>query len=175
MILQDDNHTRPTVSRYVNIHVNTRVDGKPIPNYADSVKRVIMPADMDVFRIHISTSYLLDGAIPFSSYRRIINAATIVAPSIVSFLSVSDTPQRTLADGYKMNDVLTAIILNPLDATQVIEHFSVAPPLILDRRGQNAIMRDDLYLSSFVPNITTSGSGQSVTRIAHICFEGYLK
>lgn len=165
---------RPSVSRYVNIEVNSRTDGKPNPNLFGTVKRLILPEDMDIFRIHITPSFLLDGQIPFTSYR-IIAQPTAVIPTIVSYLSISDSAQRSFSDGYKLSDTLVNSILNPLDPTEIIETFQTPPALVLDRRGQHSFMKDDLYLLALVPNLVTPGSGQTIAKIASVCFEGYLK
>jgi hypothetical protein len=164
---------RPSVSRYININVATREQGKPFPFDGSSVKRLIMPKDIDVFRVHIRKNYVLNGIVPISTLTRIVTVGTVPRP-VNGFLSVSDSPQRSLLDGFKLFDSFIGYVLNPNDPTQLIESYNADQELILDRRGQQSYMQDDLYLYSFIPAYPLN-TGETLTQIASVCFEGYLK
>lgn len=111
----------------------------------DSVN-IRLPIDMDVFRVHIQLS-------PFDVISTVI--------SDVPFLLVSGQNIANASNGFRLYPRII------YDGVSYL--YSASDPLILDRRGTDSVMRDDLHVALYY------SSEDQIQFVCNVIFEGYIK
>ncbi len=130
-----------------------------VKNQPQNQKKIIIPEELDIFRMSIQIAPELAHA---------INIAAVVLPYAI--VNSDPIPQRLVSaihiPPYGMMLALKATIDSVGNA-----YLGPSDTLIFDRRGQDSYMTDNLYIASY-----DTGSGQfGGSVLVNIMYEGYVK